>query len=48
MNKIICTGNYCECKTGNLISISGDCGRSAGFSGKAIPELAPKRGFWQE
>lgn len=46
MNKIIFTGNYDECKVGNLISISGDRGKKAGFLGKAIPELAPKRAFW--
>lgn len=46
MNKHIFTGNYEECKVGNLISISGDRGRSVGFIGKAIPQLAPKREFW--
>ncbi len=46
MNKRIFTGNYEECKVGNLISISGDRGRSVGFKGKAIPQLAPKRAFW--
>ena len=46
MNKRIFTGNYDECKAGNLISISGDRGKSVGFDGKAIPQLAPKRKFW--
>jgi len=46
MNRIF-TGNYDECKVGNLISISGDRGISAGFEGKCIPKLAPKRGFWE-
>ena len=46
MNKRIFTGNYEECKIGNLISISGDRGRSIGFEGKAIPKLAPKKDFW--
>ena len=46
MNKRIFTGNYEECKVGNLISISGDRGRSVGFEGKAIPKLAPKKNFW--
>lgn len=46
MNKRIFTGNYEECKIGNLISISGDRGKSVGFNGKAIPQLAPKREFW--
>ena len=46
MNNRIFTGNYEECKVGNLISISGDRGRSVGFKGKAIPKLAPKKVFW--
>lgn len=46
MNQRIFTGNYYECKIGNLISISGDRGRKIGFVGKAIPQLAPKRSFW--
>lgn len=46
MTKRIFTGNYEECKIGNLISISGDRGKSVGFNGKAIPQLAPKREFW--
>ena len=44
--KRIFTGNYEECKVGNLISISGDRGKQVGFRGKAIPQLAPKRSFW--
>ena len=47
MNKRIFTGNYEECKIGNLISISGDRGKSVGFNGKAIPQLAPKKAFWE-
>ncbi len=47
MNTRIFTGNYEECKLGNLISISGDRGRKVGFVGKAIPSLAPKRAFWE-
>ena len=46
MDKRIYTGNYEECKAGNLISISGDRGKKVGFKGKAIPALAPKRVFW--
>ena len=46
MNTRIFTGNYEECKAGNLISISGDRGRKVGFVGKAIPKLAPKKEFW--
>lgn len=47
MKKRIFTGNYEECKSGNLISISGDRGKSIGFTGKSIPQLAPKRKFWE-
>ena len=47
MKKRIFTGNYEECKIGNLISISGDRGKSVGFTGKSIPQLAPKRKFWE-
>ena len=46
MNTRVFTGNYEECKAGNLISISGDRGRKVGFVGKAMPKLAPKKGFW--
>ena len=46
MNNRIFTGNYEECKVGNLISISGDRGLKAGFVGKSLPKLAPKKGFW--
>lgn len=47
MKKIrIFTGNYEECKAGNLISISGDRGRKVGYTGRALPKLAPKKGFW--
>ena len=46
MNKRIFTGNYFECKAGNLISISHDKGKSAGFEGKTISQLAPNRQFW--
>lgn len=47
MKKRIFTGNYTNCKCGNLISISGDRGKKVGFVGKAIPQLAPKRSFWE-
>lgn len=46
MNNIF-SGNYEECKAGNLISISGDRGRKVGYVGKALPQLAPKKEFWQ-
>ena len=48
MNKRIFTGNYEECKAGNLISISGDKGKSAKFNGRVISEFAPKRDFWDK
>lgn len=46
MNTRIFTGNYEECKAGNLISISGDRGRKVGYVGRALPKLAPRKGFW--
>lgn len=46
MNNRIFTGNYEECKVGNLISISGDRGKKVGFVGKSLPKFAPKRAFW--
>lgn len=47
MNTIY-TGNYFECKSGNLISISRDKGEDAGFDGKYIMEFAPKREFFKK
>ena len=47
MNKRIFTGKYDNCKHGNLISISGDRGKSVGFEGKVCPALAPKMKFWK-
>ena len=46
MKKRIFTGSYGKCKAGNLISISGDKGKSVGFEGKSLTRLAPKRAFW--
>lgn len=46
MLKRVFTGSYKNCKVGNLISISGDRGKSVGFNGKAMPALAPKKAFW--
>jgi len=43
----IMTSNYKNCVTENGISISGDRGKGAGFTGMALPELAPKKEFWQ-
>ncbi|MBQ9023592.1 MAG: hypothetical protein IJ105_00045 [Bacilli bacterium] len=45
--KIVLTGNYDNCKTGNLISISGDRGKKVNFDGLCLPKLAPKKDFWQ-
>ena len=42
----IYTGSYDKCKSGNLISISFDNGKDAGFNGKAMTELAPFRDFF--
>ena len=42
----IYTGCYDKCKTGNLISISFDKGKDAGFNGKTMTELAPFREFF--
>lgn len=44
---MIYTGKYENCKSGNLISISGDRGKKVGFEGKAIPRLAPRLVFWK-
>lgn len=44
----IYTSNYFECPPGNLISISGDKGEDAHFTGKVLLALAPKRGFWKQ
>lgn len=41
------TANYNNCRTENGISISGDRGKKAGFTGRCFPELAPKKEFWQ-
>lgn len=47
MLKRVFTGSYKNCKVGNLISISGDRGKSVGFNGKAMSCLAPKKAFWK-
>jgi len=44
----IFTGSYNNCKSGNLVSISGDKGRSGGFNGNSYTKLAPKREFWNK
>lgn len=44
---MIYTGNYYNCKEGNLISISGDRGKKTGFIGECYPKLAPKYDFWK-
>ena len=47
MNKIILTGNYDNCKIGNTISISGDRGKSVGYTGNSFTRLAPKLSFYK-
>lgn len=42
------TGCYDKCKSGNLVSISGDKGKSVGFEGNAYTKLAPKKVFWDK
>ena len=44
---MIYTGKYENCKSGNLISISGDRGKKIGFKGKVFSNLAPKLSFWK-
>ena len=46
MNNIY-TGNYFQCKAGNLISISLDKGEDAGFEGRAMLEFAPQKEFFK-
>lgn len=41
------TGNYTNCKGNMCVSISGDRGKKANFSGLAYPTLAPRLNFWQ-
>ena len=42
------TGNYENCKVGNLISISKDMGKKVNFDGINLPKLAPKKDFLEE
>ncbi len=44
---MIYTGSYKNCLKGNLISISGDRGKSVGFQGACFSALAPKLSFWK-
>lgn len=46
--KIVLTGNYDNCKTGNLISISGDRGKKVNFDGLCLTKLAPKKDFTRD
>lgn len=43
----IFTGSYENCKLGDLVSISGDKGKSVGFTGNSYTKLAPKKEFWK-
>ncbi len=45
---MIYTGSYDNCKSGRLVSISGDGGKSLGFDGETYKKLAPKLSFWKE
>lgn len=45
---MIYTGNYTNCKSSNVVSISGDRGKSIGFVGEYYKPLAPKLSFWTE
>ncbi len=47
MERIVLTGNYQNCKIGNIVSISGDRGKCADFSGKNLSYFAPKMSFWE-
>ncbi len=44
----IYTGSYENCKNGKTFSISGDAGKSCGYEGNVIRELAPKKVWWQK
>ncbi len=44
---MIYTGNYANCLSGNLISISFDRGKDADFHGRCYSKLAPIRTFWR-
>lgn len=44
----IYTGSYSNCKSGNLVSISADKGKSAGYDGKYYLKLAPEKTFWRQ
>ena len=46
---MIYTSSYSNCNTNeyNLVSISGDRGKSVNFNGDYFPELAPKKTFWE-
>jgi uncharacterized protein (DUF488 family) len=44
---MIYTGSYDNCKSGKLVSISGDGGKQADFNGERYKKLAPKLSFWK-
>ena len=46
--KVVLTGNYENCKTGNLISISDDRGKKVNFDGLCLPKLFPKKDFTKD
>ncbi len=44
---MIYTGSYDNCKSGRLVSISGDGGKKVDFNGERYKRLAPKLSFWK-
>ncbi len=44
---MIYTGNYKNCKGDKCVSISGDKGKGANFTGQSYAKLAPKYNFWK-
>ena len=45
---MIYTGNYANCKGDMCVSISGDKGKDAGYTGRCCLKLAPVRAFWKK
>ena len=46
--KVVLTGNYENCKTGNTISISKDKGKKVNFEGFYLSKLSPKKDFSED
>lgn len=45
---MIYTGNYSNCNGDMCVSISGDKGKDAGYTGRCCLKLAPVRAFWKK